>query len=178
MSKLSGRGRAASVVGALVAVFALAAFVGPSAALAHTGDALHQHTWSTQLRNTTQVIRCLKSDPGWQDGTISLQLPDLVTSPGNPGKVYFTAGLDYWGWDGYRYRWLEVNGSAKPWLYNYATANGLRYPWRVQGTNAWGEPLVFRPLTPGVYYRLHFYFFWEADNTFFNADTQSDFCLM
>lgn len=177
MSKL--RGRATSVVAAVVAGMGLAAVVGPSSSHAHTGDALHQHTWSTQMQNITQVIRCFPSNPAMgQNATMSLKLPDLVTSPGNPGKVYFTAGLDYWGWDGYRYRWLELNGSVKPWLYSYANASGLRYPWRVHGTNASAQPLVFSPLTPGVYYRLHFYFYWEYDRTSFYADTQSDYCLM
>ena len=164
---LSSRVRAAAVV-----VTALATTLGGLAAAppaaAHAADALHQHGWSSaQLMFGRGVFWCSENIPGFQTGTISHLMPDVMTTPGGSQTVYFTARIEYW--DGSKP--VTVASAPKPWWYTKASANGISHGWRELGTDHPAPQTFYWTSTwAGVFFRVHYYFYWGFDGTYFTQD--------
>lgn len=149
-------------------------------AAAHTADSLHQHGWS-QYR-FRPVFNCANASqyftwdytPGW----VSIDMPDVMTTPGGTQYVYFTARLEYYDFGAGK--WI-VTGQERPWARTLTNASGPALSWREVDAN-WRE-VRYAPtswswnVTSGFYYRVHLYFYWSYDGTKFYDDA-TDYCYV
>lgn len=160
---------------ALAAVVIAAAVASAPKADAHTGDALHQHTWSPLYQAITPAFRCNNTFDMFgsiQSGSVRITMPDQVTSP-TSNYVYYTARLERWNGNNVA---PSVVGTA-PWAFHLASPRGLdsRYDWTELGTGRYIYQNVFSWNVGKGWYRVHHYFSWAADGMYF-ADDATTWC--
>jgi hypothetical protein len=155
---------------ALAAVLATAAFASAPKADAHAGDTLHQHTWSSLYQTIYPAFRCNDTFDMFgtiMQGSVAITMPDQITSP-SYGRVYYTARLERWNGQGIA---PTVVGTA-PWAYNLAGPNGLdtRYAWTEYPSGRYVYQQTFSWNVGKGWYRVHHYFNWAVDGTYFQND--------
>jgi hypothetical protein len=163
-----------STISRILAVAALAlaaAFASAPQADAHTGDALHQHTWSALYQAIYPAFRCNDTFDMYGTivpGSVAITMPDQITSP-SYDYVYYTARLERWNGPNVA---PSVVGDA-PWARHIAGRNGpdQRYAWMEIPSGRRIPNNVFSWNAGKGWYRVHHYFSWAADGTCFTNDT-------
>ena len=174
------KSRIRNVLAAGVAVVALAGTAADPAA-AHYTDRDHQHGWTELgLVSAGPVFRCMPG-LGIGAGSVSVAIPDFMTTPGGTRYVYFRVILERYNgstwvaatWNGSQWVYLGVT----PWYYTVANSSGPVWGWRELGTNRYAPAsrIGFYP-QPGFYYRATVQFYWGYDQQQHNEVTS--FCQL
>jgi hypothetical protein len=170
--------RGAVLLGIATAVAAVAAATAQPAS-AHYVDRDHQHGWNTALL-FDPVMRCFGPAYYGAPGSVSVAVPDLMTTPGGARKVYFRAILERYDfsigqwvaatWNGSR--WVPLG--VTDWYYTVADSSGPVFGWRELSTGRYGPARIGFNVQPGYFYRFTIQFFWGYDGT--QLEDKTSYC--